>query len=954
MKIGFFVWNPFQIYQFDSIVRSCPGATYILEQRKNVDFERLFPSEFLEQVSAPIQFVDRNELSKMDGEYDAIVCQTAFGHMERFEKTKVVGMQYSMSKERHQYGPWRYLCDLNLVYGRYSYDRVSHYSPCAMVGNPRFDRWFENRLEQSKIDSVRSKLDPSKKTILYLPTWGELSSMTEFGDAVAALSQDYNVIAKVHHKTDSHEASRKMTLNQSGVQEIFGASDDLLVLLSVADLVLSDYSGAIFDAINVGKPVILLQRTPEALAFMGVEKFGLESIEYAQRHMIGPTLSSSAALAETVHSVFARHIDFSDKNNKLKQQCFSQEQGCGPTAAQIISDFVTTSSQRPYHQIYVRDILREYRNKEEEAKFKKIKVSKRIYNFSTRINAFLLYFVLKWGRIFSFPLRKILQIELNFIVKYLFKFRQNFYLSWVVKFLVKFVPSRNLVAMAQRFNSFNQQDHKIYLLELAAAKSKSIGLTPYIKSLVDFERRDELSKLVDKLLSSDIKNKMRYLQRISRINDYLGTRELEIKTTRKEVLLYITNELRTSKRKSNRKRMLKILIVNRWLDDAIYLSNLAEFSDNVREEVRNAELRTKNLMGKFYRLNKVANHNYMPDLCRDDYLCLFHGEITRVGDLPHDSTIVEFHLPLYFFAADVTDEEARERICTMLKLTMTAIEQSGAAIVPKHQFRGDCAIPDKYWKIRFSYHTTGNLPGWWHIKDSSFPCLFTIDSQGYSGWSSMASLLALPEEARVAPMNEVDRIWNGLRERFVFNNYSKYRQSSYSFNIPKGQYVFLPLQVVTDAVAKLASISTLELAGMLARILPERGFSLVIKRHPKCTSPEVSALISQLSLKPDIYVTDASIHEILPNASAVITVNSGVGLEALLHGKLVVTTGSSEYQVATRKVTCERELISQIDKIKYGPDLEYIKRFIFFYKQNILIPNNDYSSINARIQSLLK
>jgi hypothetical protein len=369
VNIGFFVWNPFQIYQFESIVRNCPGATYIVEKRKSVNFDLFFPKHFLEKIGAPIQIVSRRELAQIDGLYDAIVCQTAFAHMEKLKSTKIVGMQYSMSKERHQYGAWRILCDLNLVYGKYSFDRIGHYGPSIMVGNPRFDPWFSSRLDSLGIDLVRDRLSPLKKTVLYLPTWGNLSSMTLFGDAIAALAERYNLIAKVHHKTDSHEVGRKTALGEGGIENIFGASDDLLSLLRVSDLVISDYSGAIFDAINVGKPVVLLQHNPDYLAEIGAEKFGLESLEYAGREMIGPVVSAPDALESVISEIFSGKLNYAEQNKSLKSKCFAFERDCGLRAANAIIDLVKDGTPpRPYHQLYTRDLLRDYRQEIERAK----------------------------------------------------------------------------------------------------------------------------------------------------------------------------------------------------------------------------------------------------------------------------------------------------------------------------------------------------------------------------------------------------------------------------------------------------------------------------------------------------------------------------------------------------------------------------------------------------------
>lgn len=47
------------------------------------------------------------------------------------------------------------------------------------------------------------------KRILYVPTWGDLSSIDYYLDEVIALSRNYTVMLKLHHNTDFLEGERK-------------------------------------------------------------------------------------------------------------------------------------------------------------------------------------------------------------------------------------------------------------------------------------------------------------------------------------------------------------------------------------------------------------------------------------------------------------------------------------------------------------------------------------------------------------------------------------------------------------------------------------------------------------------------------------------------------------------------------------------------------------------------
>ena len=67
------------------------------------------------------------------------------------------------------------------------------------------------------------------------------------------------------------------------------------------------------------------------------------------------------------------------------------------------------------------------------------------------------------------------------------------------------------------------------------------------------------------------------------------------------------------------------------------------------------------------------------------------------------------------------------------------------------------------------------------------------------------------------------------------------------------------------------------------------------------------------------WVDDMSIHQLIDNAKVVVTVNSGVGLEAILHGKSVFTFGRADYDTVTR--SCPASLMG--DKMPAAMELSY-------------------------------
>lgn len=371
MKIGFVVWNPFMVYHMKAIAENVPSAEFlVLDNQPNVDVRALFGSAFETVFGFNHRVVTPKELESMDGEFDAVVCPNPIAGMERLRRTKCIGMQYSMAKDRYVNGPWRAMFDLTMTYGRYSAERIAPFCPTAMVGNPRFDRWFSDDPPRAPADL---RLDSSRPVILYLPTWGEFSSVDQFMSAIIDLADEYNVLLKVHHKTDTHEPARKAIAASGERVHFFGALDDLLPLLAVADVILSDYSGAIFDAIYVRKPVVLLQADPASVVG---KKFGFESIEYARRNEIGPVVSSPHDLRGVLAAHFRGELDYREKNERLRAEIFEYDADSGAIAARAIEEFLEHPPERPLYQIYLRDELRalRYRQRQQQEKLRQLEV----------------------------------------------------------------------------------------------------------------------------------------------------------------------------------------------------------------------------------------------------------------------------------------------------------------------------------------------------------------------------------------------------------------------------------------------------------------------------------------------------------------------------------------------------------------------------------------------------
>lgn len=492
---------------------------------------------------------------------------------------------------------------------------------------------------------------------------------------------------------------------------------------------------------------------------------------------------------------------------------------------------------------------------------------------------------------------------------------------------IRTVPLDVLTMAIGEFDCRHQTDPALWIGQRMFARSWVGGLLPLARFLSKHGRLDELQSIVDSFSSRPFSERIQSLTRIRRLREYLKTQDsrfdADIQALKAEIL---ARSQGTDKRTLD--RLLATLIDNRWFEDAGRLAAARQVSETAVANYPRQMATIRRRLGPWFDLVEVANRNLPAAAPAGEYEAWQQGSVRRVSEIT--GPVVEFLLPPYFFSPTTTDETVHLRICGFLVRILDDLAAKGAAIVPRQQFGLNDAQPTGHWPT-VSYHTTGERGDWWHLKDAALSGYFRFDRRGYSGWSELTDLTELPAEALAAPAEEVDRCWQGLRQRFVEGRISKYIQSAATVPLPSDSFIFFPLQVLDDTVAALAEIPMLRAVEVLSEALPKLGYKLVLKRHPKCRRPEVDRLLRQLVSNPNVTVYDGSIHDVLVSAAAVVTVNSGVGFEALLHERKVITIGASEYALATHRGGTIHALIKAIQADPVS--LDRVKRFVWFYLQ---------------------
>ncbi len=242
-----------------------------------------------------------------------------------------------------------------------------------------------------------------------------------------------------------------------------------------------------------------------------------------------------------------------------------------------------------------------------------------------------------------------------------------------------------------------------------------------------------------------------------------------------------------------------------------------------------------------------------------------------------------------------------------------------------------------------AWHLHGTLPDVWHLKNAYLPDYFYFDKHGYSGWSDLAR-----EYDYDMNIEDIRDEMQAFCDDYIANNRSRATQPQEAF-IPEEPYVLVLLQRNNDTVMKFAHMDSQELLDEVTDLYKDTKYTVCAKSHPFKDTLK-SAIKGDIFIGPDVFHATGSIHKIIAGATAVYTVNSGSGFEALLHGKRVFTSGDSDYHWATTTVKNKQDLQDTMHLIEEPVDKDEILKFLHYALNEYFIHIDDEQAIKDRIE----
>ncbi|MEL6864775.1 MAG: hypothetical protein AAFP19_10160 [Bacteroidota bacterium] len=216
-------------------------------------------------------------------------------------------------------------------------------------------------------------------------------------------------------------------------------------------------------------------------------------------------------------------------------------------------------------------------------------------------------------------------------------------------------------------------------------------------------------------------------------------------------------------------------------------------------------------------------------------------------------------------------------------------------------------------------------------KDMHLPELYTLDSRG---WGADDSRMREAPNLSGIDAQPATAFCQQLAQRFLQNGQSKHEQPPLddSIDLPD-DYIFAPLQRPNDYVnvhhSPIEVVDFIRLLGQWANKLRQ---TIVVKAHPGNRADwEVMKTLEEVAYEhPYLQVVTANIHALIRRSKGVITINSGVGFESLIHGRPVVTLGRCDYQWVCHRVL-DNKIEAAFDYIRQFDTQQLTRQYQFIY-----------------------
>jgi CDP-glycerol glycerophosphotransferase len=210
-----------------------------------------------------------------------------------------------------------------------------------LIGMPRLDCLVDGSLQRNEVLTALG-IDPSRKTILYAPTWSKYSSVALMGEEIVRRlgAAGYAVIVKLHDRSRQRDDyysggvdwGQKLAPLLQTTGGLLATGNSTSPYLMAADVLITDHSSVGFEYLLLDRPLIRIH-VPELLEKTDVEPAYVQLMEEASN-----TVFDIAQLVAAVEESFANPQGKSDSRKAVAGEMFYKPGGATARAVSAMYD----------------------------------------------------------------------------------------------------------------------------------------------------------------------------------------------------------------------------------------------------------------------------------------------------------------------------------------------------------------------------------------------------------------------------------------------------------------------------------------------------------------------------------------------------------------------------------------------------------------------------------------
>ena len=239
-------------------------------------------------------------------------------------------------------------------------DRMSRYldakvvtpEQARLVGYPKLDRLASGRIDGSAVRTALG-LDPSRRTVLYAPTYSSASSLHMAGEVIvrAAAAAGWNVIVKLHDRSLDPDPrysggidwrARMQALTDPG-RIVYIESPDASPWLAASDAMITDHSSVGFEYLVLDRPLIVF----DAPGLTEAARINPEKV--ALLRSAAHVVPTAAALAAQLSAVAQDPMALSPERRRIAGEMFHEPGSATSRAVAMIRELFQEPSSAPVH-----------------------------------------------------------------------------------------------------------------------------------------------------------------------------------------------------------------------------------------------------------------------------------------------------------------------------------------------------------------------------------------------------------------------------------------------------------------------------------------------------------------------------------------------------------------------------------------------------------------------------